>query len=233
MELCAIRLVRVFRKIVKIVGASSTVAITGHVIALTNESCLDYEQGETWESLHPPKSEGTNNPILPYVGAEDVSIVFIGKFDFWNKIISVDPATNRPRLLEPYHRVFGLDFNTVIIWLQYLKVFSFEYRNYELDSSTKNRLALENNVLNILKFARIAESEEVLNIHDLSRLNHPNAPSATDKPEPVPQAAIDGESNDLIFGSIDNSFVESNIPIVESTNPIVLKTLLQSISDGL
>jgi hypothetical protein len=250
MELCAIRLVRVFRKIVKIVGASSTVAITGHVIALTNESCLDYEQGETWESLHPPKSEGTNNPILPYVGAEDVSIVFIGKFDFWNKIISIDPLTNRPRLMEPYHRVFGIDFNTVILWLQYLKVFSFEYHKYVLDSSTKNKSALENSVLNIIKFARIAESEEVLNIHKLSRLNHPNAPSATDKPEPVPQnassssssskttnsnpqAAIDGKSNDLIFGSIDYSFIESNIPIEESTNPIILKTLLQSISDGL
>ena len=33
-------------------------------------------------SLNSPKSEGTGNPILPYVGAEDVSIVFIGKFDF-------------------------------------------------------------------------------------------------------------------------------------------------------
>ena len=55
MELCAIRLVRVFRKIVKIVGASATVAITGHVIAITNESCLDNEQGETSESINPPK----------------------------------------------------------------------------------------------------------------------------------------------------------------------------------
>ena len=105
-------------------------------------------------------------------------------------------------------------FLVLILWLQYLKVFSFKYHKYVLDSSTKNKSALENSVLNILKFARIAESEEVLNIHKLSRLNHPNAPSATDKPEPVPQnassssskttnsnpqAAIDGKSNDLIF----------------------------------
>ena len=117
MELFAIRLVRVFWKIVKIVGASSTVAITGHVIALTNESCLDRENGETWESIHAPKSKDTGTPMVPFLSSADVSIIFIGKHDFWNKIISVNRETNRPRILEPYRRVFGIDFNNIIMTL--------------------------------------------------------------------------------------------------------------------
>ena len=141
MELCAIRLERV-----KVVGASSTVAITGHVIALTNESCLDRENGETWESIHAPKSDDTGTPMVPFLNAADVSIVFIGKHDFWNKIISVNTESNRPRILEPYRRVFGIDFNNIILWLQYLKVFSFKYHDCVINETMTNKVALEKNV---------------------------------------------------------------------------------------
>jgi hypothetical protein len=124
-----------------------------------------------------------------------------------------------------------------------------------------NKVALEKNIDNILKCAHIADSDEVLTVHELSRINHPNAPSATDKPEPDPAPSVandpeitttkgtssssssyHGEAqpaqvrvNDdkLIFDSIDYSFVESSVPIEDSTNPLVLKTLLQSISNGL
>ena len=39
-----------------------------------------------------------------------------------------------------------------------------------------NKVALEKNVDNILKCIHIADSEEVLIVHELSRMNHPNAP---------------------------------------------------------
>ena len=76
-------------------------------------------------------------------------------------------------------------------------------------------------------------------------LNHPNAPSATDIAEPcfsdyatsTTHVSIDtndtipeDKSVNIVFGSIDHSFVESNVPIHESTNPLVLKPLIQSIS---
>ena len=44
--------------------------------------------------------------MVPFLSFADVSIVFIGKHDFWNKIIDVDPATNKPRILQPNHQQF-------------------------------------------------------------------------------------------------------------------------------
>ena len=120
----------------------------------------------------------------------DGSIVFIGKHDFWNKIISVNTETNRPRILEPYRRIFGLDFNNIILWLQFLKVFSFKYHDCVINETMTNKVALEKNIDNILKCAHIAISDEVLTVHELSRINHPNAPSATDKPEPDPAPSV-------------------------------------------
>ena len=58
--------------------------------------------------------------MVPFLSSADVSIVFIGLHDFWNKfimIISVNRETNRPRILEPYRHVFGIDFNNIIMTL--------------------------------------------------------------------------------------------------------------------
>ena len=109
------RLVRVFRKIVKIVGASSTAAKKKHVIALTNESCLDRENGETWESIHAPKSEGTGTPMVPFLSSADVSIVFIGKHDFWNKLLVSIQKLTVPELLN-HIVVFSVLISTILYY---------------------------------------------------------------------------------------------------------------------
>ena len=172
MELYAIRLVRLFRNVVKVVGASATVAVTGHVIALSNEACIDVEHGETLESLNPVKASNGNS-ILPFLNEVDVSIVFIGKYDFWNKIISVDPVTNRPRLVHAFRRIFNIDFNSIVLWLQLLKVFSYEYKDAVINDTLQSKVTLEENINTILQSARIADSEDVLDVHKMSSLNHP------------------------------------------------------------
>ena len=134
MELCAIRLVRVFRKIVKVVGASSTVAITGHVITLNNESCLDRENCETWESIHAPKSDDTGTPMVPFLSAADVSIVFIGKHDFWNKLLVSIQKLTVPELLN-HIVVFSVLISTILYYG--FSTLRFFHSNIMIVSSTK------------------------------------------------------------------------------------------------
>ena len=167
---------------------------------------------------------------------------------FGIKSFSVDPVTSRPRLVHAFRRIFNIDFNSIILWLQLLKVFSYEYKDAVINDTLQSKVSLEENINKILQNARIADSEDVLDVHKMCGLNHPNAPSATDIAEPcfsdyatsTTHVSIDtydtipeDKSVNIAFGSIDHSFVESNVPIHESTNPLVLKPLLQSISNGL
>jgi hypothetical protein len=157
-------------------------------------------------------------------------------------------VTSRPRLVHAFRRIFNIDFNSIILWLQLLKVFSYEYKDAVINDTLQSKVSLEENINKILQNARIADSEDVLDVHKMCGLNHPNAPSATDIAEPcfsdyatsTTHVSIDtydtipeDKSVNIAFGSIDHSFVESNVPMHESTNPLVLKPLLQSISNSL